>query len=131
TLWSAFTALTGAATGLWSLLAIRFAFGIAEAGAYPGAARALYSWLPNAERGRAHGILFSGARIGAAGAFPLMNRLLASASWRTVFVLLSIPGLAWAILWAALFRNEPAAPPEHGPSLREEAGHGLPCGALA
>jgi len=58
TLWSVFTALTGAATGLWSLLAIRFAFGIAEAGAFPGAARALYSWLPSAERGRAHGILF-------------------------------------------------------------------------
>jgi len=124
TLWSAFTALTGAATGLWSLLAIRFAFGIAEAGAYPGAARALYSWLPNAERGRAHGILFSGARIGAAGAFPLMNRLLASASWRTVFLLLSIPGLVWAILWAALFRNEPAAPPE--PTRREDAGAGTP-----
>jgi ACS family glucarate transporter-like MFS transporter len=131
TLWSVFTALTGAATGLWSLLAIRFAFGITEAGAFPGAARALYSWLPGAERGRAHGILFSGSRIGAACAFPLMNRLLASTSWRTVFALLSIPGLVWAALWAALFRNEPSAPPDRATALREGAGPGIPGQALA
>jgi MFS transporter, ACS family, glucarate transporter len=43
TLWSVFTALTGAATGLRPLLAIRFAFGVTEAGAFPGAARALYN----------------------------------------------------------------------------------------
>src|SRR6185436_7171652 len=128
TLWSVFTALTGAATGLWPLLAIRFAFGVAEAGAFPGAARALYSWLPSAERGRAHGILFSGARVGAAFAFPLMNRLLAAASWRMVFVLLAIPGLVWAILWAALFRNEPAmplSPPPHKDTVTEKPGETL------
>jgi ACS family glucarate transporter-like MFS transporter len=128
TLWSVFTALTGAATGLWPLLAIRFAFGVAEAGAFPGAARALYSWLPSAERGRAHGILFSGARVGAAFAFPLMNRLLAVASWRTVFVLLAIPGLVWAILWAALFRNEPATPLP--PPPRKDAGEETPAEVL-
>src|SRR5687767_10791228 len=33
--WSAFTALTGACTGLWSLLVVRFLFGIGEAGALP------------------------------------------------------------------------------------------------
>ena len=38
--WSVFTAATGMARTLGSLLAIRFLFGIAEAGAFPGAARA-------------------------------------------------------------------------------------------
>lgn len=41
-LWSLFTALTGAVSGLWSLLVIRFLFGMAEAGAFPGSARAFY-----------------------------------------------------------------------------------------
>jgi ACS family glucarate transporter-like MFS transporter len=130
TLWSLFTALTGAATGLWTLLIVRFAFGIAEAGAFPGAARALYNWLPSAERGRAHGILFSGSRIGAAGAFPLMNRLLENASWRTVFLLLSIPGLVWAILWAVLFRDEPATPPKREASPSDDVGARSPGEAL-
>ena len=31
--WSAFTALTGACNGLWSLIAVRFLFGAGEAGA--------------------------------------------------------------------------------------------------
>jgi ACS family glucarate transporter-like MFS transporter len=121
TLWSAFTALTGWATGLWSLLAIRFAFGVAEAGAFPGSARALYNWLPSAERGRAHGILFSGSRIGAAFAFPLMSRLLAATGWQTVFLWLAIPGLAWAALWAVFFRNQPAGPRKQDAGAGEAA----------
>src|SRR5437588_12786649 len=57
TLWSAMTALTAAAWNLSSLVAVRFVFGISEAGAYPGAARATCNWLPFGERRRCHGIL--------------------------------------------------------------------------
>jgi MFS transporter, ACS family, glucarate transporter len=56
--WSALTALTGAAWNLTSLVAIRFLFGVAEAGAFPGSARAICNWLPAGERGRANGVLF-------------------------------------------------------------------------
>jgi ACS family glucarate transporter-like MFS transporter len=45
-LWSLLTALTGWVRGTRSLLLIRFLFGIAEAGAFPGAARAIANWLP-------------------------------------------------------------------------------------
>jgi ACS family glucarate transporter-like MFS transporter len=45
-LWSVLTALTGTVTGLASLLVIRLLFGMAEAGAFPGSARAFYNWLP-------------------------------------------------------------------------------------
>ena len=41
--WSLFTALTGAASGLVVLLAVRFLFGAGEAGALPNAARVLRS----------------------------------------------------------------------------------------
>ena len=56
---SIFTALTGAVYTAMSLLIVRFLFGVGEAGAYPGATRALYTWLPAKERGIGQGIFHS------------------------------------------------------------------------
>ena len=114
--WSVFTALTGAVRSLNFLLLIRFLFGIAEAGAFPGGARAIYNWLPVSARGRANGIMFSGTRLGAAFAFPLMAQLVEGWGWRSAFYILAIPGLLWALGWGALFRNHPKTPVEQGPS---------------
>src|SRR5262245_45198933 len=66
--WSVFTALTSAASQLWSMVAVRFLFGASEAGAFPAIARALFSWLPAKERGIAHAVNFSASRIGASAA---------------------------------------------------------------
>ena len=109
TLWSALTALTGWVSGFVSLLAVRFTFGLAEAGAFPGSARAFFNWLPASEHGRANGIVFSGSRLGAAAAFPLMAWLLTLGSWRNTFFVLAAPGLVWAVAWAFCFRDRPAA----------------------
>jgi MFS transporter, ACS family, glucarate transporter len=70
TLWSLFTGLTAAAWNLGSMLVVRFLFGAGEAGAFPGMARVVYSWIPVKERGLVKGINFSGSRIGAALAMP-------------------------------------------------------------
>jgi len=88
TLWSVMTALTGAAWNLASLATIRFLFGISEAGAYPGSARAICNWLASGERGRANGILFSGSRLGGAVSFPLLAWMLTRWRWRTSFWIL-------------------------------------------
>lgn len=106
-LWSLFTSLTGAMSGLGALLAVRFLFGVAEAGAFPGSARAFYNWLPPAERGLANGILFSGALLGGGIAFPICAWLLSIYNWRWSFYLLGIPGIVWALLWLVFFRNHP------------------------
>ena len=50
-IWSLFTGLTALAWNYTSLLVIRFLFGAGEAGAFPGMARAVYSWIPTRERG--------------------------------------------------------------------------------
>jgi MFS transporter, ACS family, glucarate transporter len=105
--WSLLTALTGAAWNLASLLVIRFLFGIGEAGAFPGSARVFYNWLSPGERGRANGILFSGSRIGAAVAFPLLAWMLDRFEWRMSFVWLGAAGLVWAFVWLLLFRDHP------------------------
>jgi ACS family glucarate transporter-like MFS transporter len=108
--WSLFTSLTGVMSGLGGLLAVRFLFGVAEAGAFPGSARAFYNWLPPAERGLANGILFSGALLGGGIAFPICAWLLSIFDWRWSFYLLGIPGIIWALLWLIFFRNHPKQP---------------------
>ncbi len=110
TAWSALTALTGAAWSLVSLVAIRFLFGVGEAGAFPGSARAICNWLPAGERGRANGVLFSGSRLGAAFSFPLLAWMLSRYHWRTAFFLLGLLGAAWAAVWLLWFRDHPAKP---------------------
>lgn len=109
-LWSLLTGFTGIVQSLTALLIVRFLFGLAEAGAYPGTARAFYNWLPSSEHGRANGAVFAASRIGAALAFPMMAALLEHRTWRDTFYLLAIPGVLWAILWYAFFRERPAAP---------------------
>lgn len=68
--WSLFTMLTGLARGYPSLLAIRFAFGSMEAGAFPTLSRALSQWFPPDRRSRANGVMWTGARLGGALARP-------------------------------------------------------------
>lgn len=106
--WSALTALTGAAWNLASLVVIRFLFGVGEAGAFPGSARAVVNWLPAGERGRANGVLFSGSRLGAAVSFPLLAWMLTRWSWRPSFFILGGLGATWAIVWFLWFRDHPA-----------------------
>ena len=115
-LWSLLTALTGAMTRLGPLLAVRLLFGVAEAGAYPGAARVFYSWLPAGERGIANGILFSGGLLGAAFAFPVYAWLLDQYDWRGAFYVLGVPGLIWAACWMIWFRDAPREPVVHAVS---------------
>src|SRR5882757_8695817 len=50
--WSVFTALTGAVNGLTSLIAVRFLFGMGEAGAYPNTCGAISHWVPKSETSR-------------------------------------------------------------------------------
>ena len=126
-LWSIFTALTGLAWGLVSLLVFRLLFGMAEAGAYPACARAFYAWLPAGERGFAQGINFSGSRLGAAFALPAIAWLLTTTGWRNAFLLLGVIGIVWAVLWYAWFRNTPEEHPgisvgERDLIMRERAG---------
>jgi ACS family glucarate transporter-like MFS transporter len=107
-LWSLFVGLTPLAWGVAVLIVIRFAFGMAEAGAYPGASRAFYSWLPRPERGTAQGILFTGSRLGAAFGLSIVSFIIVRAGWRASFILLASVGIVWAIAWHLWFRDDPA-----------------------
>src|SRR5258708_39523926 len=71
TYWSIMTAATAAATGMVSFVVLRFLFGIGEAGAFPGAPRAMQLWYPRHERGFVQGVTHSASRLGAAIAPPI------------------------------------------------------------
>jgi MFS transporter, ACS family, glucarate transporter len=107
TAWSVFTGLTAAAWNFVSLLVIRFLFGAGEAGAFPGMARVVYSWIPVKERGLVKGINFSGSRIGAALAMPGVAWLIHQIGWHKAFLVLMLIGLVWAAFWWLWFRDEP------------------------
>ncbi|OEK08275.1 MFS transporter [Flavivirga aquatica] len=106
-LWSIFTALTGVAWNYISMLFFRFVFGAGEAGAFPNISRAAYSWVPLKERGIFQGINFSGSRLGAAFALPLVAYLIDAWGWRTIFYFFGAIGILCSILFFILFRNKP------------------------
>ena len=106
--WSVFTAWTGFVYTAIGLLVVRFLFGAGEAGAYPGATRALYSWLPAKERGLGQGIFHSGARIGAAASLVLMPIVIDAIGWRWTFVANAAIGLLWGGIWWFWYRDDPA-----------------------
>jgi MFS transporter, ACS family, glucarate transporter len=113
--WSLFTGLTGAAWNFVSLLITRLFFGMGEAGAFPAVARSVFSWIPLRERGIVTGINFSGSRLGAAFALPLLGILISEVGWRSTFLILGFAGIIWAIFWYLWFRDLP----EKHPSLSE------------
>jgi MFS family permease len=109
--WSAFTMATGVAWNFPSLLTFRFLFGAGEAGAFPNTSRSFSLWIPVRERGRAHGIIFMGTRLGGAVAPPLAVALIAAAGWRASFWIFGFLGVFWAYAWWKWFRDDPAQHP--------------------
>jgi MFS transporter, ACS family, glucarate transporter len=126
--WSLFTALTGAATGFYTLLMYRLLFGVGEAGAYPNMAHVQSRWLPKLERARAGGLLWLCARWGLAFApllfgtitraveslqasfagSPIVSWFAATPSWRIGFFISGLLGVVWCLAFYPWFRDEPA-----------------------
>ncbi len=116
--WSSFTIATAAAFNYASLLAVRFLFGMGEAGAFPNASKMFSRWFPAAERGTAQGIFFAGAHLGGGLTPLLVGALLEFMSWRWVFVLCGMVGFIWLGAWYPWFRDEPADHPAVSPAER-------------
>ncbi len=105
--WSLLTAVTGMAWNYTSMLIIRFLFGAGEAGAFPALSKVVYNWFPISERGTIQGINFSGSRIGAAFAMPLVAWLIKEIGWRHTFLFFGLFGILYGVLWYLLFRDKP------------------------
>ncbi|MGA7429114.1 MAG: MFS transporter [Xanthobacteraceae bacterium] len=120
TFWSLMTAATGLVAGATSFKIVRFLFGVGEAGAFPGATRAMQLWYPRSERGFVQGITHSASRAGAALAPPIVLAIMLNFGWRAAFFICGGIGLLWSIWWALSYRN---LPEDHGMVNRTELEH--------
>jgi len=117
--WSAFTALTGAATGYFPLLLTRFLFGAGEAGAFPGASVVVSRWFRPSQRATMSGVTLMASQIGGALAPLLVVPIQSRFGWRASFFVFGVLGLVWAAVWYLWFRDSPEE--KAGIGRREEA----------
>lgn len=106
--WSVFTTITGLIGGFRSLLAVRFLFGMGEAGAYPNSSAAVARWFPVTERARAHGIIWMAGLLGAGLTPMLVVPIQMRYGWRATFLCFGGLGVVWAAVWYWWFRDKPA-----------------------
>jgi MFS family permease len=106
-LWSLFTAATGRAWNLASLMTAQFFFGSAESGAFPLLAKAFTKWLPAAERNRAVGVMWLCSRWGGAITPLLVVWVINLVGWRWTFTAFAVPGILWSALFYWWFRDHP------------------------
>ena len=116
TVWSIATALHALAKGVASFALFRAVLGVAEAGNWPGAAKANAEWFPSKERAFAQGIFNSGAAIGGIIAIPLIAFLSVYFGWKAIFILIGVAGLLWLVPWLYIVK----APPERHPWISAE-----------
>lgn len=103
--WSAFTAFTGMAGGLMSLLVIRFMFGIGEAGSSPCSTGVISRWFEKDEVGKAQGYVWAASRMGGALTPFVVIPVMVTVGWRAAFYLLGALGVVWAIVWWLYYRD--------------------------
>jgi sugar phosphate permease len=105
--WSLMTAAVGLASSWFSFMMLLFLLGTGEAGAFPGATRAMQLWYPRRERGFCQGFTHSASRLGAAVAPPIVGAIIVTLGWRWAFYICGLVGIAWSLAWYVGYRNLP------------------------
>lgn len=105
--WSIATALHAVANSILSFSVFRALLAVSEAGAWPGAVKAIAAWFPSRERAFAQGIFNAGASIGAVVSAPLIAGLFLWLGWRGTFVLIGALGFVWLLPWWIVYRAGP------------------------
>lgn len=117
--WSVATMLHAFAGSVGSFALFRGLLGTAEAGNWPGAAKANAEWFPVKERALAQGIFNSGAAIGGIISPILLAFLAAFLGWKAIFVVIGVVGLLWLVPWLIIYKAKPEDHPWLDPKERE------------
>lgn len=105
--WSILTGLMGVVNGFLGLFAVWFCMGMAQAGIFPCATKAIGGWFPGSARAIASGFLIVSQLAGAAAAPWLTARLLSHMDWPIVFALYGLFGILWsAAFWMMVPHRE-------------------------
>lgn len=105
--WSVFCGLTTIATGLSSLLIIRFMFGVGEGPISAATNKVIYNWFPAVERTRAMSYALVGVPLGGAVAGPIVGLLTSYWGWKPAFLILVFIGIIWAVVFARKVSEHP------------------------
>jgi MFS transporter, Spinster family, sphingosine-1-phosphate transporter len=100
-IWSAFTALSGAAQNFTHLLLARIGVGVGEAGCTPPAHSLISDYVPAEKRASAIAFYSLGVPIGSALGLIIGANVAEEHGWRAAFVLVGLPGVLLGLL--ALF----------------------------
>ena len=130
--WSTFCALTAAAGGFASLLAIRVCFGIGEGPLSSTMNKVVNTWFPHREAASAVGYANCGTPLGGAIAGPVVGLMAVALGWRAAFVAIGLIGFAWLFFWTRLATETPREHPAiTAEELREiEDDHAAPSAGL-
>ncbi|MBN9121629.1 MAG: MFS transporter [Planctomycetes bacterium] len=127
-LWSTMTGLAGLAAGPLGLLLLWAAMGGAQAGIFPCCTKAIGATFPKTQQAFASGALACCMSLGAALAPVITGQLLGPLTWRHIFAVYAVPGLAWAVLFGLVVRrpNGPQPAPAPESEERTDGWHALP-----
>jgi predicted MFS family arabinose efflux permease len=106
-LWSAMTALCGAAVGYFSLLLARIGVGVGEAGSFPAGTSMLSDYFEPGRRATALSIQSVGVYVGILFGFLLGGWINEFFGWRMAFLVVGVPGMLFAFVFRLTVR-EPA-----------------------
>lgn len=98
---------------LWFLIALRFAFGVFQAGGFPILSRINADWMPVTMRGMSQGLIWMSSRLGGALIpLALVPLFAAFGTWRTPFWILAGIGVVWCVAFWPWFRDTPEEMPQ-------------------
>jgi MFS family permease len=97
-LWSALTAVSGAAKNFFQIAVARLFIGIGESTMTPTSMSILADLFPAQKRGTAVGLYYLGVPVGTSLAFILAGSLGVEIGWRNCFYLLGAIGIALALI---------------------------------
>lgn len=118
--WSAATALTGAAAGFRSLAACRALVGVGESALSPTALAMIADSFPVAQLGLASGVFYAAIPVGFACSLAIAGWLAPWLGWRACFVALGAVGLLAVVLVGRI--SDPPHPRLAMSSTRERTG---------
>jgi len=107
--WSVFTILTGSAWSLFSLIFVRFLFGIGEGSFFPSGSKAIATNFPINQRSGAMSIMLSSAAIMGVVTPILTGHALVTIGWRNLFYIIGAVGILITAMMFFLLK-EPAKP---------------------